>query len=198
MMADFLNLLISPLWTLQQHLWRLGKCWSCFSMWSNGKAALLGYHSGNDLWPELQFDLYWYELFCMCDTGSQSAALRLVFHRGPETHSLSSSDTNHFEARVTQGCNVTLIYHTWDEIKSENPKSPKHFLGVRFKGARVPLRLLDFTEARTLSSMKRERRRPQGTVGLRDWGGKLLVGGTKETRGEKMYEKKEMYTQWCN
>lgn len=114
------------------------KCWSCFlRVWMYCKAVLLGYHCGFELCPEPQFDLCWYELFCMCDAGSQSPNIQACFSQGSLNTLLRSHTTNHFEARVTQGCNMTLIYHTWYEIKPEKLEPHEHFLGVRFKGVQV-------------------------------------------------------------
>lgn len=69
---------------------------------------------------------------------SDNPNIQSCFSQGSPNSFLCSSTTNHFEVRVTQGWNVTLIYHTWYEIKPEKPKPRENFPGVSFKGVWVP------------------------------------------------------------
>lgn len=69
-------------------------------------------------------DMSWVACAIQEDNGS----IEFCFSQGSPNSLLCSYTTNHFEVRVTQGCNMTLIYHTWDEIKPEKPKPHEYFL----------------------------------------------------------------------
>lgn len=62
-----------------------------------------------------------------CAMQENNPNIQSCFSQGSPDSLLCSYTTNHFDVRVTQGCNLTLIYHTWYEIKPEKGKPHENF-----------------------------------------------------------------------
>lgn len=89
-------------------------------------------------WSRWIWTLSWVALihvdmsYFACVLQENNPNIQCYFSQGSPNSLLWNCTTNHFEVRVTRGCNMALIYHTWYEIKPEKPRPHENFSQSEF------------------------------------------------------------------